>query len=304
MGFKYSVACPTLRWTGYDVLRSPEKVLKAIRNAGYDGADLPVEGVTAGSMRPIVDSLGLEVPEMMGTWGSVHSGEYRDLTSLDEQVRQRGIEYSRRGIELAVELGAKFFNVCASQPPVPEVPFPQTPIATLRRNFRESLRAICEYAAAGGITIVLEPLSLYEGIPGVLTSVYDAIGLIDDLGFDNLGIQPDIFHMNISESSITGALRAAGKRIKVVHMNETNHYRLGTGHADYRAIIRTLKGCGFDGWVTVYAPVISQDVFLKKGDAPGRPDLETVLAEQLRFLKEIESVVDAERAIRALQEWT
>jgi D-psicose/D-tagatose/L-ribulose 3-epimerase len=278
-------------------------VLKAIRSAGYDGADLPVEGVTVGSMRPIVDSLGLVVPEVMGTWGSVHSGEYRDLTSVDTRVRQRGIEYSRRGIELAVELGAGFFNVCASQPPVPEVPFPRTPIAALRQNFRESLRTICEYAATGGITIVLEPLSLYEGIPGVLTSVYDAISLVDDLGYENLGIQPDIFHMNISESSVAGALRAAGKRIKVVHMNETNHCRLGTGHADYKAIIRTLKGCGFDGWVTTYGPVISQDVFLHRGEAPGRPDLKTAMAEQLRFLQEIESVVDAERAMHALQAW-
>ena len=103
--------------------------------------------------------------------------------------------------------------------------------------------------------------------------------------------------MNISESSITDALRAAGKRIRVFHMNETNHYRLGTGHADYKAIIRTLKECSFAGYVTVYAPLISEDVFHKKGQSPDRPDLKTALGEQLRFLKEMESIVDAERTI-------
>ena len=248
-------------------------------------------------MRPILDSLGLEVPEIMGTWGYVHSGEDRDLTSAHEQVRQRGIEYSRTAIDLAVELRAKFFNICASQPPVPQVPFPKTPIATLRRNFGESLRTVCQYAAPRNVTILLEPLNLYEALPGVLTSVYDAIGLIDELGLDNLGVQPDVFHMNISESSITGALRAAGKRIRLFHMNETNHYRLGTGHADYKAIIRTLKECGFEGYVTIYGPLISEEVFQKKGQSPDRPDLKTVLGEQLRFLKEVESIVDAERTI-------
>ena len=297
MAFRYSVACPTLRWTGYDVRENPEEVLGAIKGAGYDGADLPVEGVKAESFRPILDSLGLEVPEIMGTWGYVHSGEDRDLTSTDEQVRERGIEYSKTAIDLAVEMGAKFFNICASQPPVPQVPFPKTPIATLRQNFGGSLRTICQYAAPRNVTILLEPLNLYEALPGVLTSVYDAIGLIDELGLDNLGVQPDVFHMNVSESSMTDSLRAAGKRIQVFHMNETNHYRLGTGHADYKAIISTLKECGFDGYVTVYAPLISEEVFQKKGQSPDRPDLKTALGEQLRFLKEIESIVDAERTI-------
>ena len=159
------------------------------------------------------------------------------------------------------------------------------------------MRTICQYAAPRNVTILLEPLNLYEALPGVLTSVYDAIGLIDELGLDNLGVQPDVFHMNVSESSMTDSLRAAGKRIQVFHMNETNHYRLGTGHADYKAIISTLKECGFDGYVTVYAPLISEEVFQKKGQSPDRPDLKTALGEQLRFLKEIESIVDAERTI-------
>ncbi len=117
------------------------------------------------------------------------------------------------------QIGNPGFNICASQPPVPQVPFPKIPIATLRRHFGESLQTVCRYAAPRNITILLEPLNLYEALPGVLTSVYDAIGLIDELGVDNLGVQPDVFHMNISESSMTSALRAAGKRIRVFHMN-------------------------------------------------------------------------------------
>ena len=297
MAFRYSVVCPTLAWMGYDVLDDPEEVLKAIKAAGYDGADLPVERVNAKAMRRIVQSLGMEVPEVMGQWGYVHSGENRDLAGMDEEARKRGIEYSKMAIDLAAKLGSQFFNVCAAQPPVPQVTFPEAPIATLRQNFKEAVRAICGYAAARDITILLEPLNQYEAIPGVLTSVHEAIRLIDDLDLDNLGIQPDVYHMNISEASIPHALLAAGRHIKVVHMNETNHYRLGTGHADHVTIMRTLKECDFDGYVSVYAPVTSQDVFQLKGRTVARPDLETVLAQQLRFLKEIESAVDAERAI-------
>ena len=171
------------------------------------------------------------------------------------------------------------------------------PISILRLNFLESLRHICEYAALRGISIVLEPLNQYEGKPGVLTTVLDAVRVIDDLGMDNLGVQPDVFHMNIAEASIPHALRAAGKLIKVVHMNETNHYRLGTGHADYKAIFRTLREFGFDGNISVYMPYTTQDAFQKGRLAASRPDLRTVATQQIQFLKEIESAVDAEEAV-------
>ena len=233
----------------------------------------------------------------MGEWGYLHCGEDRNLASPDPRVRQRGIDHSRSAIDLAVQLGARYFNLCAAHRPLLQLPFPEAPISTLRQNFRESLASICEYAIPRNVTILLEPLNPYEGIPGVLTSVYEAIQWIEELGFDNLGIQPDIFHMNISEASITDALRAAGKRAKVIHMNETNHYRPGTGHADYPAIIRTLKQYAFDGYVTLYAPVISQDAFRRKEQAADRPDLTAALAEQLQFLQQIECAVDAQRAI-------
>ena len=155
MTFRYSAVLPTLRWMGYDVRDDPQGVLGAVKAAGYDGADLPAERIDGKEVRRIVDSLGLEVPEVMGTWGYVHSGEDRDLTSVAEQVRRRGIEYSKQGIDVAVELNAQYFNVCVSQPPVLEIPFPEAPIPTLRQNLREALREICEYAAARDVSVLL-----------------------------------------------------------------------------------------------------------------------------------------------------
>ena len=305
MGFRYSVVCDTLKWIGYDVLADPHEVLRAIKSAGYDGADLPgdLQRVDPKILKPITDSLGLKVPEVLGAWAYFHAGENRDLAGLDEDARRTGIDYAKRAIDLAAELGAQFFQVCAAQPPVPQVPFPEAPIPTLRQNFVGACREICAHAAQRGITVLFEPLNLYEALPGVMTSVYDAIRVIDELGFNNLGVQPDIFHMNVSEASIPDALRAAGKRIRVIHMNETNHYPLGAGHADYHAIMRTLKDIGFDGWISVYMPLTSQAVLeltsagygrsgnASVGNPVARLDLQDTLAQPLRFLREIERSV-------------
>jgi D-psicose/D-tagatose/L-ribulose 3-epimerase len=307
MQFRYSVVCGTSAWMGYDFVEATPQILEAVREAGYEGADLPAdaERMDPTKLRRAVESLGLKVPAVMGVWGSAHSGEHHDLAGSSTEARRRAMDYSKRSIDLAAAVSARYFNICASQPAVPQVPFPDLPIEILRKNFRDSTFELCEYAAARDVYLVLEPLNMYEAYPGVLTTVGEAIRLIDELGIDRLGLQPDVFHMNIAEASIPDALRAAGNRIKHIHVNETNHYPVGSGHADHRSIIRTLKEIEFDGFLSVYMPYTTQDVFhlarTSNGDSAPRPDVRSVMAEQLQFLKQIESTVDAEGEINREQ---
>lgn len=307
MPFKYSVVCDTLRGIGYNFFDNPSEVLVAIKAAGYDGADLGgnLERLNPDEIKPIADSLGLDLPEVLGAWAYHHAGENRDLAGTDDEARLRGIEYAKRAIDLTARLGARHFEICAAQPPIPQVPFPVTPIPTLRRNFVAACREICDYAARNGIMILFEPLNRYEAYPGVLTTVRDALQMVDEIGYPNLGIQADIFHMNISEASPLDALRAAGSHIKVMHMNETNHSWLGSGHGDHRGVIRTLKAMNFDGYISIYMPFLSQEIMQltrngqgqanSLGESAGpRPDLQDTLKAQLSYLKEIERAVDAQ----------
>ena len=302
MSFKYSVVSDTIRRLGYNILESPEEIFSAIKAAGYDGVDIPgghPEQVDAKGLRQLADSLGLEIPEVAAAWAYFHAGENRDLAGSDEEARVRGIAYAKQAVDLAVALGSPFFQICAAQPAVPQVPFPKLPIQILRKNLLAATKEICEYAAEREITILFEPLNRYEAYPGLLTTVYEAINLIKALGLPNVGIQPDIYHMNIGEASIPEALRAAGSHLKVMHINETNHYYLGEGHADYKGILRTLKEMGFDGWLSVYMPLISQEVAYSpdKAGSVNRPNLQSVLERQLRFLKEMERAVDGQTSL-------
>ncbi len=311
MPFKYSLNCDTLPWIGYNVLETPQEVLHAAVEAGYDGIDLPGDPTRMDGQqwRKMVEEVGLDAPEVLAAWGYYHAGEERNLASSDSDKRRRAVQYARDTVDLASEVGARFIELCAAQPAVPELPFPREPIERLRRNFRESIVEVCGHASERGITILLEPINCYEGIPGVLTTIYEAINYINELKLDNLGIQPDVFHMNIEEGSIPDALRAAAPHIRHFHLNETNHCRHGTGHADYKAIFRILKAIGFDGYLATYMPRTTQEILQSApGDAYGadtgqpldesvRPDLLPILRGILGFLREIESAVDSSREI-------
>ena len=301
MPFRYSAIADTVRRLGYSILETPKMVLEAIKAAGFDAVDIPgdPQRINVKDFRQLIDATGLKVAEVQGAWAFHHAGESRDLAGDDEEARRRGINYGKACIDLASGLGAQYFEICSSQSPVPQIPFPKLPLQTLRTNFLESSREITEYAAEHNITVLFEPLNRYEAYPGVLTSVFDAINLINDLGLPNLGIQPDIYHMNIAEASINGALIAAGSHIKVMHMNETNHYYMGEGHADYYAILRILKEINFDGYLSIYMPLIPRELSYREGgdEDTSKPDLQAVLEKQLNFLKEIERSVDKQRLI-------
>ena len=138
----------------------------------------------------------------------------------------------------------------------------------------------------------------------MLTTLYQAVNYIDELGMDNLGVQPDVYHMNVEEGSIPDALRHAGSRIKHFHLNETNHCQHGTGHADYQEIFRILKGIGYGGYLSTYMPKTTQAILQRASGTPGvftgggaaRPDLVEVLKGLLGFLRETERTVDQSRA--------
>ncbi|MDE0220373.1 MAG: sugar phosphate isomerase/epimerase [Spirochaetaceae bacterium] len=297
MSFKYSLQCDTLEWVGYHVLKEPDVVLRAAREAGYDGVDLPgnPQAVDAGEWRKRVEDYGLAVPEVLAAWGYYHAGEERNLASTDPARRASAVQYAKDVVDLAAGLGASYTELCAAQPAVPQLPFPVEPVAALRDNFRQSIREICAHAAPRGITILLEPLNTYEGLPEVLTTLYEAVNYVDELGLDNLGVQPDVYHMNVEEGSIPDALRYAGKRIRHFHLNETNHCQHGTGHGDYQEIFRILKGIGYDGYLCTYMPKTTQAILQGGADNPDRPDLAEVLDGLLGFLKETERTVDQSR---------
>ena len=296
MSFKYALVGDSLQWVGYNIFEDTDTVLRTVKEAGYDAIDLPgnPDSMDGADLKKRVADAGLTSPEVQGAWGYGHAGQVRNLAAIDDDIRAYGVQYARDCIDLCVDAGSTYFGVCAAQPAEPELPYPKDPISQLRDQFRKSLQEVCAYGKEKGIKIVMEPLNSYEAFPGVLTTLYEAKMYIDDLGVDNLGIQPDVFHMNIEEGSMQDAIRATSSHIWHFHLNETNHYTPGSGHADYKSIFRILKGIKYDGYLANYCPLTNQKIITFK-DKSDRPDLLEVLSTMVKLQKSIEKAVDLSR---------
>ncbi|MDA0162088.1 sugar phosphate isomerase/epimerase [Solirubrobacter ginsenosidimutans] len=219
-----------------------EHTIKRLARLGYDGIEISGEpqSFDAGEVRGLLDKHGLEC------WGAVTLMTVgRDLLDQDPYVRMGSVQYVKDCLTFVSELGGRIVTV------VPSTVGKTVPMATPAEEWGwavEALKRCQEHAERVGVRIALEPLNRFETY--FLNRCEQALALAEEVGGD-CGVALDAFHMNIEESDLLGAIRAAGDRLADFHVADNNRMPPGYGALDWDAIVRELVGIGYDGHMTV-----------------------------------------------------
>jgi D-psicose/D-tagatose/L-ribulose 3-epimerase len=233
-----------------------ERTLARIAAAGYDGVELPGEPGRwpGGDLRRMLADHGL-APVALTASCMVPETE-RDLAHPDPRVRAVAVDYVRRTVELAADIGAPLVQMLASG----ETRL--APIASREAEWAWSVAAMREAArAAEGtpVRIAVEPLNRYEAY--LVTSTAEALAYLDAVGSPAVGMTLDLFHANIEEASIPGAIRAAGARLWHVQVADTTRRGLGHGHLPLDAVVDALAAVGYAGALVVEIMAPGPDPF-------------------------------------------
>jgi D-psicose/D-tagatose/L-ribulose 3-epimerase len=231
-----------LLWTTH-VGAAEAPILRALKAAGYDGAEVPVTGLTlaeAGEVGRMMADIGLRATASGGV-----TGPEVDPLSDDAGVRQAAVDHLRRLVDRSVAMGAEVLIGPYTQPlgqfigrgPLP-VEFERLAVAH---------RAMAEHA--GELRLAVEPLNRFEC--WALNTGAQAAALVAAVDRTNYGWLYDTFHANIEERDPVGVIAAA--RPTYVHISENDRGVPGRGHVDFAAVFAALRGMGYDGWVTVEA---------------------------------------------------
>lgn len=140
----------------------------------------------------------------------------------------------------------------------------------------ECLRMCCEYADEHDFQILLEPANRYEY--DYLFTVKEAVGVIDRVGAENLGVVADVFHMNIEERSVFAAFYQYRQHIRHVHFADSDRWYPGHGHIDFKMILETLQAIGYQGHAGV--------------ECFPRPDGRTAACRARQYLQHLLHLVD------------
>lgn len=110
-------------------------------------------------------------------------------------------------------------------------------------ELRDNLAPVLDHAGAAGVTVAVEPLNRYE--TSLLNTLGQTLDALDDL--PHCGVAIDVYHQNIEEKDLTGAIRAAAGRIAHVQVCGNDRGAPGDDHLDWPAILAAVADAGYDG---------------------------------------------------------
>ena len=238
-----------LLWTG-NVTEEHVAVLRALKETGFDGVEVPVFDVSDGGhyrwLAGVLDDIGLE-----RTVVGIIPDEAHSPISPDAAARQRAVDHLRRVVDCAAALGGQIVAGPWFQPL--GVFTGEKPSEAELDRCAEVHRQILPLMAAAGITPGLEPLNRFEA--HLLNTCEQAIAYAERIGGGGIGILYDTFHANIEEKDPLAALHAlhASGNLAHVHISENDRGTPGRGHAPIRQTIAALKALGYDRWLTIEA---------------------------------------------------
>ncbi len=235
-----------LLWTGHvDETHLPQ--IAALKDAGYDGVEVPMFGGDTAHYRRLgrqIGDLGLEVTAITMIPDAAHN-------PLSETAlhRQAAVDHLAASSEWAQALGAAMLCGPILQPLGLFSGAGPTDVELGR--LAEVHRRAAEAAADHGILLVMEYLSRFESY--VITSMAESLAHVRRVDHPNFAVMHDTFHANIEEKDPVGVIAQAAAALRHVHIAENDRGIPGRGHIAFPAHFRALRAIGYDGWLTIEA---------------------------------------------------
>jgi 2-dehydrotetronate isomerase len=119
-----------------------------------------------------------------------------------------------------------------------------------RAVYVANLKRAADRLADEGLTLVIEPINLRD-MPGYfLNTTGDAMSVIEEAGRENLKLQLDLYHCQITEGDLaTHIRRLAGAFAHVQIAGVPERHEPDQGEVNYDYLLSLLDEIGYDGWV-------------------------------------------------------
>ena len=123
--------------------------------------------------------------------------------------------------------------------------------------FVEGMRGLASRAERAGARLYVEPINRY--LNDLCVTIADALRLRERIGSPAVFVMGSVFHMNIEEADIGGALESAAQWLAYLHLADSQRQEPGRGHVDFAAVFAALAHLGYRGYTSFELAALSGD---------------------------------------------
>jgi D-psicose/D-tagatose/L-ribulose 3-epimerase len=278
------IGANTWIWTSPLTDEALSELAPKLRDWGFDLVELPVEQLGDWSPERAAEVLA---EHGLGASVCVAMGPGRELCGADEQTVATTQAFLRGCLDVAATVGA---GVIAG-PIYTSVGRTWRVSGESRRalyaELRENLAPVCDYGAARGVKVAVEPLVRYE--TSLINTVEQALEAIDGLPAEGCGLLFDTYHANIEEQDTAAALRACDGRLAHFHASANDRGVPGTDNIDWPAVRDALRAIGYDGPAVIESFTAENETIATAASIwrPLAASQDAIAVDGLRFLRRL-----------------
>ena len=234
-----------LLWTGH-LTDDHTPVLKALKETGYDGVEIPLFEGTPDYYARLGDRLARM--DLDVTTVSVLGAGHNSLSD-DRAERKAAVERAKWAIDCTKALGASIL----AGPMHSELGrfTGKGPTVKERRRGIEFHRRAGDYAETQGVRFALEALNRFECY--FINTMSQLADYLDEVDHPAIRGMYDTFHANIEEKDPIAAIKTIKRHMIHVHISENDRGTPGKGHVPWGPTYKALWAVKYDGWLTIEA---------------------------------------------------
>ena len=120
----------------------------------------------------------------------------------------------------------------------------------IEKTFIENIRFAADACRSHKIDVLIEPINNRD-MPGYfLNYSQQAAKLIEAIDRPNVGLQYDIYHMQIMEGDLAPSIESLLPQIKHMQLADTpGRHEPGTGEINYSFLLSRIDDLGYEGWI-------------------------------------------------------
>ena len=232
-------------WTDF-VQEEHFQYFSALKEAGYDGAEIPILSGHASAYKKISQALKDEGMECSATSSCMPE---KNLISTSASERRRAVDHLKWAADMSHLLGSHIIGG-----PIHSTPgvFTGSPPSSDEKKWAaEGLYEVADYSSQENIVLAVEYLNRFESY--LVSSMQTTLELVRAIDHKHVGIHFDTHHAHYEENDLAEAIRLGGDYIKHVQFSESNRGVPGKGLIDFAKVVRALKEASYDEWITIEA---------------------------------------------------